>query len=350
MESIYKSDVCEAFSFDGMELDQSHVAVDFSTAYARRPGPPAIEEDVLETWRKRAETNPRIFNGSKFRLHSLSFAKTPPQLHLCVALTDYRTFLGTHYSPSASDLKKLGQEMFSDPMACLSNKIGVGALVTLCDGRLVLMQRSNTVAECQGLVDVPGGHPEPKEVGLGHETRDDSSGSDQLSESIEFYKPSRGGFTVSTQAREQNRNKNRVVRNLLEALRQKQAENMRLRAQLLPYHIKRELFDSVMEEVRAEINIPLARMSPPKLLGVVNQLNSQGTPSFIFTTNCDLNSEQVQKLWEQGAEEKDESVALLLLEEKEIVARRAAGKIHLTPATTGAIELWCKHLHDGARA
>jgi 8-oxo-dGTP pyrophosphatase MutT (NUDIX family) len=343
MLSIYSSDVCEAFAFDSKELNQCDVTVDFSPAYARQPGPPDIEEQVLETWRKRAEANPFIFNGSKFRLHSLEFAAQPLNLHLRVALTDYRTFLGTHYSPSVLELKKRGDELFSDPMACLSNKIGVGALVVLNDGRLVLMQRSNTVAECQGQVDVPGGHAEPKEIGLGHEKH--NSDTSDIADSAQCYSP----VSVAVCSAEEGKPAEevtsaainwRLVQSLQTSLQRQRAENLRLRTLLLPTLVKQELFESAMEEVRAEINIPLAHLSPPKLLGIVHQKNSQGTPSFIFTTECDLSSDEVRRLWEQGAEEKDESVALLLLTEEEI----AAGGINLTPATTGAIAVWCAHL------
>ena len=39
--------------------------------------------------------------------------------------------------------------------------LGVGVCVTTADGKVVLQRRSAHVGEGAGLVDVPGGHPEP---------------------------------------------------------------------------------------------------------------------------------------------------------------------------------------------
>lgn len=38
--------------------------------------------------------------------------------------------------------------------------------VVTSDGQVVLMQRSQAVSEGQGLLDVPGGHPEPANLGF----------------------------------------------------------------------------------------------------------------------------------------------------------------------------------------
>ncbi len=42
------------------------------------------------------------------------------------------------------------------------NALGVGIVVETSDGFVVMMERSNTVAEGAGLIDIPGGHPEPQ--------------------------------------------------------------------------------------------------------------------------------------------------------------------------------------------
>ena len=51
---------------------------------------------------------------------------------------------------------------------------------------------------------------------------------------------------------------------------------------------------------------------------------------------------------ELEAEEKDESVALLLLLEDEISTAQEAGRIRLTPATQGCVELWRAQRAGGA--
>ncbi len=40
--------------------------------------------------------------------------------------------------------------------------MGVGIVVVTSDGFIVMIKRSGSVGEGAGLVDVPGGHPEPK--------------------------------------------------------------------------------------------------------------------------------------------------------------------------------------------
>jgi ADP-ribose pyrophosphatase YjhB (NUDIX family) len=43
---------------------------------------------------------------------------------------------------------------------------GVSAVVETRDGKVVLIRRSASVAEGEGLWDVPGGHPEPANLGI----------------------------------------------------------------------------------------------------------------------------------------------------------------------------------------
>lgn len=57
-------------------LHQSDVTVKFSTyLYNRKPLPQDFEEQVEEIWQKRCEQNPKIWNGTKFRLDSYSINK-----------------------------------------------------------------------------------------------------------------------------------------------------------------------------------------------------------------------------------------------------------------------------------
>lgn len=70
---------------------------------------------------------------------------------------------GTNWSPAAARLAADGARDF--PWlegAYLSQKLGVGAVVETTDGFVLTLRRSKGVAEGQGRMDAPGGHPEPK--------------------------------------------------------------------------------------------------------------------------------------------------------------------------------------------
>lgn len=85
-----------------------------------------------------------------------------PLLTLRLGLTCYKDYLGTNWSNRASELCQLGETEFEDPWALLAQPLGVGAVLCTCDRQVVLIRRSHRVAEAGGLLDIPGGHPEPK--------------------------------------------------------------------------------------------------------------------------------------------------------------------------------------------
>ncbi len=83
-------------------------------------------------------------------------------LTLQLGLTCYKDYLGTNWSREAARLQSHGQNECADPQAFLAQPLGVGAVVATADGDVVLLRRSQKVAEAAGLIDIPGGHPEPK--------------------------------------------------------------------------------------------------------------------------------------------------------------------------------------------
>uniref|UniRef100_A0A672SM76 Nudix (nucleoside diphosphate linked moiety X)-type motif 22 n=1 Tax=Sinocyclocheilus grahami TaxID=75366 RepID=A0A672SM76_SINGR len=118
--------------------------------------------DTETVWSDRMTKEPWLFNGSKFRLHSamLSVMEKGPQLTLQLGLTCYKDYLGTNWSREAGKLQSHGQNECADPQAFLAQPLGVGAVVATADGDVVLLRRSQKVAEAAGLLDIPGGHPE----------------------------------------------------------------------------------------------------------------------------------------------------------------------------------------------
>lgn len=83
-------------------------------------------------------------------------------LTLRLGLTCYKDYLGTNWSCKVEELRRRGQEEFGDPLALLAQPLGVGAVLCTSDGQVVFIRRSQKVAEAGGLLDIPGGHPEPK--------------------------------------------------------------------------------------------------------------------------------------------------------------------------------------------
>ncbi|XP_046715837.1 uridine diphosphate glucose pyrophosphatase NUDT22 isoform X3 [Silurus meridionalis] len=83
-------------------------------------------------------------------------------VRLQLGLTCYKDFLGTNWSQEAVNLQKRGQLELGDPQALLAQPLGVGAVLLTSDEQVVMLRRSQRVAEAAGLLDIPGGHPEPK--------------------------------------------------------------------------------------------------------------------------------------------------------------------------------------------
>lgn len=145
-------------------LPQEQVRVELSPAYDRHPLP-GEDKTITAIWESRVQTQPWLFNAPKFRLHSATLESTDsagPQLLLRLGLTSYKDFLGTNWSSSASWLRQQGATDWNDKQAYLADPLGVGATLLTADNFLVFLRRSLQVAEAPGLVDVPGGHPEPQ--------------------------------------------------------------------------------------------------------------------------------------------------------------------------------------------
>nr|XP_054367840.1 uridine diphosphate glucose pyrophosphatase NUDT22 isoform X3 [Mirounga angustirostris] len=147
-------------------LREEQVRAELSPDHDRRPLPGG-DEAIAAIWESRLRAQPWLFDAPKFRLHSAILAPTGsqgPQLLLRLGLTSYRDFLGTNWASSASWLQQQGAADWGDKQAYLADPLGVGATLTTADNFLVFLRRSRQVAEAPGLVDVPGGHPEPQAV------------------------------------------------------------------------------------------------------------------------------------------------------------------------------------------
>ena len=122
---------------------------------------PEDEASIETIWNNRLKENSRLYNGTKFRVHSVT-SDSSGILTMNLGLTDYREYLGTNWAPEVEKLQARGQRVFADPQAFLSDPMGVGAFVVTCDDHVIFLKRSLHCAEAAALWDVPGGHAEPE--------------------------------------------------------------------------------------------------------------------------------------------------------------------------------------------
>ncbi|XP_028271615.1 uridine diphosphate glucose pyrophosphatase-like [Parambassis ranga] len=331
-------------------LQESRVQVELSDRFNRRTDP-ALEQHIDEVWTERVSKEPWLFNAAKFRLHSFCLA-SPKHPHstnsshdlsydcaedqdrgVCVTnrclnqtedaasskcdckknitsdipshssgslltlrlgLTCYKDYLGTNWSRSVAELRQRGEAEFSDPLALLAQPLGVGAVLCTHDGQVVFIRRSQKVAEAGGLLDIPGGHPEPKVV---CERLGQAAGEDQIT-------------VVMMEQR--------------------------------PEAVVSELFSSVCAEIRDEVNIPLSTLGAPVLMGVALNHTSAGRPSAEFYVSCSLTSDQVSKLYWKGGPEAHESTDVVFLSRMEVLQldRSSALWSELCPSAKGAVLLY----------
>uniref|UniRef100_A0A452IMH6 2'-phosphotransferase n=1 Tax=Gopherus agassizii TaxID=38772 RepID=A0A452IMH6_9SAUR len=262
-------------------LAETAVRAELSPAYNRRqlPGGQAWIDAV---WEARCRHSPWLFNGSKFRLHSAQL--DGGSLTFCLGLTCYKDFLGTNRAGMARHLQQQGRQDFGDSQAYLAEPLGVGAMVHTANDCFVFLRRSLRVGEAPGLVDIPGGHPEPQAV-VG----------DVPEESI--------------------------------------------RLQDLPRQmVVKEIFTSILREIRDEVNLPLPTLSQPVLLGIARNQTSAGRASAEFYVRCSLTSEQVKQRYEIGGPEAQESTSIIFIKREDVLTLEQTGEMwrELCPSAKGA--------------
>uniref|UniRef100_G1MI69 Nudix hydrolase 22 n=2 Tax=Ailuropoda melanoleuca TaxID=9646 RepID=G1MI69_AILME len=267
-------------------LPEEQVRAELSPDHDRRPLPGG-DEAIAAIWESRLQAQPWLFDAPKFRLHSVILAPADsqgPQLLLRLGLTSYRDFLGTNWASSAAWLRQQGATDWGDKQAYLADPLGVGATLTTADNFLVFLRRSRQVAEAPGLVDVPGGHPEPQAVCPG-----DSP----------LHKDLPGELVVH------------------------------------------ELFSSVLQEICDEVNVPLSTLSQPLLLGIACNETSAGRASAEFYVQCSLTSEQVRKYYMSGGAEAHESTGIIFVETQRVRRLQETEMwAELCPSAKGAVFLY----------
>ncbi|ELW65064.1 uridine diphosphate glucose pyrophosphatase [Tupaia chinensis] len=267
-------------------LSQEQVWVELSPAHDRRPLPGG-DKAITAIWETRRQAQPWLFDAPKFRLQSATLApsgSSGTQLLLCLGLTSYRDFLGTNWASSAAWLRQQGIADWGDKQAYLADPLGVGAALATSDNFLVFLRRSLRVAEAPGLVDVPGGHPEPQTLCPGGRPQ---------------HKDLPGELVV------------------------------------------RELFSSILQEICDEVNLPLSTLSQPLLLGIACNETSAGRASAEFYVQCSLTSEQVKEHYLHGGPEAHESTGIIFVETQNLpILQETEMWAELCPSAKGAILLY----------
>ncbi|XP_039248440.2 uncharacterized protein LOC120326249 isoform X1 [Styela clava] len=249
---------------DGIHESMCHVV--FSDEFNRKIDP-EFEKSIINNWEKRVADNPRFFNAQKFRIQSIDFRSTDetPQFTFNLGLTCYRDYMETNWSKDVHWLQDKGIKDYDNSQAYLAEPLGVAAIVITDDDKVVFQWRNLWVAESPGMLDVPGGHPEPTDA---------------------------AGFTDS---------KKFVTFNNLH-----------------PDNTVHEIFYSQMKEVRDELNVPIEKVSNPILTGIIRNNLSAGRPVAYYNMRCHMTSDEILHQYSKGGLETDESTKLQFIPEKVI--------------------------------
>ncbi|KAK1931800.1 Nudix hydrolase 9 [Phytophthora citrophthora] len=279
-------------------LAADQVSVSLSSQFNRREhSDPSIEQQKTQNWEQLKCQNPKLFNGTKFRLEEITQDHHSEKVKLKWGLTDYASYLGTCCSSLAPQLLEDGERLQHDRFAFLSRKVGVAAVLETSDGHVALIKRSKSVGLYQDLFDTPGGHPEPSNI--------------QLTEDVLKILEGKGNELMRTQ--------------MEDAARQ-------------------EFFQSIVNEVHEEVNLAPQQQQQPMLLGVVLQTDAC-TPSFSFHIKTECSAEELKDLYRAGPLDKFESVKLELLSAAGLLAEGSTtlDELKLTPSAKGTLGLWKQH-------
>jgi len=88
-----------------------------SVGYNRKPLPASHEAAIDEIWNSRLQGNPTLWNGSKFRIASVTDGSDGVTFNL--GITSYKDFIGTNWSPNAKTLRRLGDQDYANSQVCV---------------------------------------------------------------------------------------------------------------------------------------------------------------------------------------------------------------------------------------
>ena len=272
-------------------ISKRNVDVCFKHEFNRRPHP---EHDVKieEIWREKLKSDVRLYNGMKFRLDKVSedTRGDTPTVQLHIGLTCYKDFQCTNYCSDSKKLQADGMKDYMDKQSYMSDPLGVSAILVTADDKVVIQKRSNQVGEYCGMLDLPGGHPEPNNVPGWKQDYEGNMDSQEVFSSFSSC------------------------------------------------DIVDEIFYSITQEVVAEINLPRGQLSEPQLVAIIRQTLSFGRPSAVFTLRASsLYEDDVKRMFNEGGEEQFESIDIEFMSLQDIKQMKWQQNSHqFTPAAYSA--------------
>lgn len=241
-------------------LCRQQLKTNFNIETFARKNNPNVDKQINDIWKEKTSVNNRLFNGSKFRLSRWYIAEE--NWVLDVGLTNYKDLCGTNHAANRKSIEETGLEDFGDSQAYLSMAIGVGILLMTCDDCLVVTRRASWTGEYPGMLDRPGGHPEPDLV-LTPEGK---------------LKPDLQGHLGVNDA------------------------------------VMDEIWNSVIQEVEDELGINKGKLEDVRFLGLTANISHGGRPSLEFFARLNMKSEEVREVYSLGKQrEADETTSLHLI-------------------------------------
>jgi len=258
-----KNDVIVEFlsDCDGITVDECEAEI--SNLYNRKILE-EFEETINKSWDEIVEKNNRLFNGQKFRYSHVE--EKLGKLIFKIGLTSYKEYMSTNLSESFENLQLKGIEQMSNKNAFVAHPLAVSGVVVTNDDKVVFQMRAGWVAESANLLDLPGGHPEPTLA----------AGVDNLREFVSF-------------------------------------------SQLNGQNCMKEIFDSMYNEVRDEVNVPITSLSDIKLMAVVRNKATGWRPVCVYKLKCNLSSNEILELYNKGGNETDESTKLVFIPTQKVL-------------------------------
>lgn len=257
----------------------------------------------------------KLFNGTKFRLDFVDCVEedrsADRRVHLSLGITDYRTSLGcgeavqayrAHCSSTTCDQGGAGGDRLSVERF-LPQALGIESMVVTSDNYAVLFRRSKHVAEMPGWYCCPGGHPEPRNI-----LSSEASSKMTLDEQASWFEKINSDI------------------------------------------VGRELWDSAIDEVVAELGIAASSLRNIGLLGIVQHAITC-KPDLISLVRTSLSSAEVKQQFDlrvaEESFESDEGSCLLLRVSKEDIDD-AVSLRNITPASVACLRFGLAAIERGA--
>ena len=254
----------------GKGVLEDQVDVDFNIARYAMVETEESRDMINMIWKRKTESNPRLFNQSKYRLAGESFQEEEGRVSLQVGVTDYKDHVGTNLSEQVDEYLGEGDQRFGMMSQC----VGVGGWVVTTDDKVIMVETAAWKGEGGCSVDRPGGHAEPEE-----------------------------------------------------SLKNIDGDGAKTYGNISNKLVLRELFESVQKEIRDELNIPIVNQTAPELLGVVYKIEHGGRLTMDYLVMLDIDSEKVLEMYQEGGVEADESTDLFLIDVDDILGNIVDGNI-----------------------